>query len=135
MIRRPPRSTRTYTLFPDTTLFRSRRAYAAHDPEADHLREQVGRPRLPRIGVPEVLAGQPDGADAETAEEREPSPVVCAPDPGHQLDHQPAAQERGPEAGVDRAVLGSEVEEAGALAGDVTHRDSAEPRPPATHQN
>src|SRR3546814_6597574 len=25
MIRRPPRSTRTYTLFPDTTLFRSRR--------------------------------------------------------------------------------------------------------------
>src|SRR3546814_10870473 len=24
MIRRPPRSTRTYTLFPDTTLFRSR---------------------------------------------------------------------------------------------------------------
>src|SRR3546814_19894052 len=26
MIRRPPRSTRTYTLFPDTTLFRSRLA-------------------------------------------------------------------------------------------------------------
>src|SRR3546814_14371681 len=24
MVRRPPRSTRTYTLFPDTTLFRSR---------------------------------------------------------------------------------------------------------------
>src|SRR3546814_7857407 len=70
MIRRPPRSTRTYTLFPDTTLFRSRRADAAHDPEADHLGEQVGRPRLPRIGVPEVLAGQPDGADAEPAEER-----------------------------------------------------------------
>src|SRR3546814_8114440 len=28
MIRRPPRSTRTYTLFPYTTLFRSRRDYA-----------------------------------------------------------------------------------------------------------
>src|SRR3546814_1779229 len=27
MIRRPPRSNRTYTLFPYTTLFRSRRAY------------------------------------------------------------------------------------------------------------
>src|SRR3546814_15378980 len=113
MIRRPPRSTRTYTLFPDTTLFRSRRAYAAHDPEADHLGEQVGRPRLPRIGVPEVLAGQPDGADAEPAEEREPSPVVCAPDPGHQLDHQPAEQERGHAAGVDRAVFRSEERRVG----------------------
>src|SRR3546814_7761375 len=29
MIRRPPRSTRTDTLFPDTTLFRSRRALRA----------------------------------------------------------------------------------------------------------
>src|SRR3546814_4982260 len=29
MIRRPPRSTRTYTLFPYTTLFRSRRAVHA----------------------------------------------------------------------------------------------------------
>src|SRR3546814_15319411 len=29
MIRRPPRSTRTYTLFPDTTLFRSRAELAA----------------------------------------------------------------------------------------------------------
>src|SRR3546814_16016586 len=28
MIRRPPRSTRTYTLFPDTTLFRSLRYQA-----------------------------------------------------------------------------------------------------------
>src|SRR3546814_12544298 len=30
MIRRPPRSTRTYTLFPYTTLFRSRAGLAAH---------------------------------------------------------------------------------------------------------
>src|SRR3546814_9048023 len=28
MLRRPPRSTRTYTLFPYTTLFRSRRGFA-----------------------------------------------------------------------------------------------------------
>src|SRR3546814_10838781 len=34
MIRRPPRSTRTDTLFPYTTLFRSNRGLA------DHLREQ-----------------------------------------------------------------------------------------------
>src|SRR3546814_12447779 len=36
MIRRPPESTRTHTLFPDTTLFRSRR----HPPQEPH---QVGR--------------------------------------------------------------------------------------------
>src|SRR3546814_4668940 len=33
MVRRPPRSTRTYTLFPYTTLFRSR------DPRRDEARE------------------------------------------------------------------------------------------------
>src|SRR3546814_17309516 len=33
MIRRPPRSTRTYTLFPYTTLFRSRRGAAARSVE------------------------------------------------------------------------------------------------------
>src|SRR3546814_1376979 len=31
MIRRPPRSTRTDTLFPDTTLFRSRNGWALSD--------------------------------------------------------------------------------------------------------
>src|SRR3546814_6357520 len=31
MIRRPPRSTRTDTLFPYTTLFRSRRRYGGHE--------------------------------------------------------------------------------------------------------
>src|SRR3546814_14722575 len=31
MIRRPPRSTRTDTLFPDTTLFRSPAAWVRHD--------------------------------------------------------------------------------------------------------
>src|SRR3546814_19539436 len=38
MIRRPPRSTRTDTLFPYTTLFRSRH----HDVDEDDLRLQVG---------------------------------------------------------------------------------------------
>src|SRR3546814_8479422 len=40
MIRRPPRSTRTYILFPYTTLFRSR--LEAPDPALEVLR-QVGR--------------------------------------------------------------------------------------------
>src|SRR3546814_1553144 len=37
MIRRPPRSTRTDTLFPYTTLFRSERC-TRHRPDADHRR-------------------------------------------------------------------------------------------------
>src|SRR3546814_19460063 len=36
MIRRPPRSTRTDTLFPYTTLFRSQKAYGNKD-QADYL--------------------------------------------------------------------------------------------------
>src|SRR3546814_3351211 len=40
MIRRPPRSTRTDTLFPYTTLFRSGRRHL--DQVADHLGAQVG---------------------------------------------------------------------------------------------
>src|SRR3546814_20581164 len=62
MIRRPPRSTRTDTLFPYTTLFRSRRAWHEHTkrvhcpdralPGADRrerqLRDHIG-PRLPPL--------------------------------------------------------------------------------------
>src|SRR3546814_10684722 len=44
MIRRPPRSTRTDTLFPYTTLFRSDRSTPAHrlgrDPLAAHARRE-----------------------------------------------------------------------------------------------
>src|SRR3546814_9451219 len=36
MIRRPPRSTRTYTLFPYTTLFRSAHASAPHSGAPHH---------------------------------------------------------------------------------------------------
>src|SRR3546814_12624937 len=38
MIRRPPRSTRTDTLFPYTTLFRSRRRYIVDDEHRDDRR-------------------------------------------------------------------------------------------------
>src|SRR3546814_969854 len=41
MIRRPPRSTRTDTLFPYTTLFRSRLGDAKVRPFADHPRAKV----------------------------------------------------------------------------------------------
>src|SRR3546814_2785886 len=41
MIRRPPRSTRTDTLFPYTTLFRSRRGFPARSP----ARRREGRTR------------------------------------------------------------------------------------------
>src|SRR3546814_17573490 len=71
MIRRPPRSTRTDTLFPYTTLFRAQRgnlAIGQSDPRADHhlgidiardstarpvrlrpFRDDAGRPFLPRL--------------------------------------------------------------------------------------
>src|SRR3546814_9560013 len=45
MIRRPPRSTRTDTLFPDTTLFRSRR-YPAGGVEARPVTTAAGRQGL-----------------------------------------------------------------------------------------
>src|SRR3546814_6656020 len=43
MIRRPPRSTRTDTLFPYTTLFRSILKDRHFDQRADHRREGNGR--------------------------------------------------------------------------------------------
>src|SRR3546814_3152710 len=51
MIRRPPRSTRTDTLFPYTTLFRSAPPFR-HQPDAE-LRHPVRR------SSPEICAGKP----------------------------------------------------------------------------
>src|SRR3546814_13916695 len=50
MIRRPPRSTRTDTLFPSTTLFRSHRAITP--PRADHAlgNMRVGGERVGKTG-------------------------------------------------------------------------------------
>src|SRR3546814_16283142 len=39
MIRRPPRSSRSYTLFPFTTLFRSFHAIIGGKPECQHIRD------------------------------------------------------------------------------------------------
>src|SRR3546814_3420727 len=64
MIRRPPRSTRTDTLFPYTTLFRSSvtplRAFAGDPPFAEHL-SPAGRitPPAAAPAVPPAYAGRP----------------------------------------------------------------------------
>src|SRR3546814_16860040 len=59
MIRLPPRSTRTYTLFPYTTLFRSALVWAPHyrsgsnaPTDSGASRGQVGLPRLLRADQP-----------------------------------------------------------------------------------
>src|SRR3546814_8215038 len=89
MIRRPPRSTRTDTLFPYTTLFRSP---AAHPPEQPDLRRVLPadpaereRDRVPRS----TPAGAPAAAGGDTGGGR---PAVGDPDRG----------ETGAAAAVDR---------------------------------
>src|SRR3546814_3089744 len=66
MIRRPPRSTRTDTLFPYTTLFRSDRGFdqQPRGGALDHL-----RPAGPR-GVPQHLPPAALGADRRRADAR-----------------------------------------------------------------
>src|SRR3546814_8059497 len=65
MIRRPPRSTRTDTLFPYTTLFRSDSGEAG-DPavalsQAAWAADHRARPGRPRDGVPVLAAGAAAG--------------------------------------------------------------------------
>src|SRR3546814_2955468 len=61
MIRRPPRSTRTYTLFPYTTLFRSVRL-CAEDPAQNYL---------PQTG-PVLRWREPCGSGVRRSEEHTP---------------------------------------------------------------
>src|SRR3546814_2508682 len=70
MIRRPPRSTRTDTLFPYTTLFRSRAASEIVEVDAGLSGERIPQRRL--TAMDQFLAGQCDhrrrgfvGAEAE----------------------------------------------------------------------
>src|SRR3546814_3896909 len=55
MIRRPPRSTRTDTLFPYTTLFRSRRRRSGSDASADRVVLPV--PQGAFVSVEEAMRG------------------------------------------------------------------------------
>src|SRR3546814_9264036 len=64
MIRRPPRSTRTYTLFPYTTLFRSlarHRDVGLAAPEADRRRRAGRAAERRQVDLP----GGGDGGQAE----------------------------------------------------------------------
>src|SRR3546814_10928803 len=51
MLRRPPRSTRTDTLYPYTTLFRSQDRASGHEKLMVRARDQVGIERNPGIGI------------------------------------------------------------------------------------
>src|SRR3546814_10249240 len=64
MIRRPPRSTRTHTLFPDTTLFRSKVEFGGDPVDAT---------------APQGAARQPKQARRKR---RRPGGVVAEPQPG-----------------------------------------------------
>src|SRR3546814_11484986 len=65
MIRRPPRSTRTYTPFPSTTLFRSHKAGRALFRQAMRILEYRGIIRLRRgLGGGVIFVGQEDTAIA-----------------------------------------------------------------------
>src|SRR3546814_9735709 len=62
MIRRPPRSTRTDTLFPYTTLFRSG---AASNSESDHKSDRPGRIVLREGRCRQQTGGERGGAKAD----------------------------------------------------------------------
>src|SRR3546814_3806513 len=68
MIRRPPRSTRTDTLFPYTTLFRSFRSAAPGRIDHDARRNVIlQRHRGIEIALADRALGARDGADREGA--------------------------------------------------------------------
>src|SRR3546814_13204856 len=115
MIRRPPRSTRTDTLFPYTTLFRSPDEPALR-PVAVARRVRRGGPPpefRPRRGraAPDRQRGQPPRAQTRGEPRRGPVPAPCAPRD---------ADRRGPAAGRCRfgGRLGARTGLAGAGAHD-----------------
>src|SRR3546814_11753131 len=77
MIRRPPRSTRTDTLFPYTTLFRSAHAHPGFE---EHLAVEQALHRLPRLGA--------DVAQASAALADHDRLLAVALDPDHRADPQ-----------------------------------------------
>src|SRR3546814_5419075 len=70
MIRRPPRSTRTDTLFPYTTLFRSRDGFDEREAEHRHGEHFAARGRVAAHRLDE--RGE-DAADADTRSEEHTS--------------------------------------------------------------
>src|SRR3546814_19349296 len=85
MIRRPPRSTRTDTLFPYTTLFRSVRKVGEHLLAFVHSRDDVkfGDAAMRDLGADERVGDDPDHLAAgferavgDRAHQPEPAPAV-----------------------------------------------------------
>src|SRR3546814_15996344 len=71
MIRRPPRSTRTDTLFPYTTLFRSRRKSVGKDQPAGVRRRQVDAPGFALDETRDIVDMDAGRLDAQQVGERQ----------------------------------------------------------------
>src|SRR3546814_2852010 len=76
MRRRPPRSTRTDTLFPYTTLFRSHQVGQQH-PGADH-----------RVQVPQEVAALLAPVERQPGTRAAPAPRPAQVEPGQAEEHQ-----------------------------------------------
>src|SRR3546814_8382824 len=90
MIRRPPRSTRTDTLFPYTTLFRSHRVkHVGHDGGEDRMRPQ---PRFDEHAAVVEIAPTvpPDGGQIDLLPSRQRPPSEPLGRPAAQAQHAPA---------------------------------------------
>src|SRR3546814_13988954 len=70
MIRRPPRSTRTDTLLPYTTLFRSSAPDEVDDREQDDRADEGRHERPPVEGVAAQMAAADQTAEQQPAEDR-----------------------------------------------------------------
>src|SRR3546814_7699423 len=92
MIRRPPRSTRTDTLFPDTTLFRSRGRAIDRDGDGTAA---GGGPHGPRVRgadaaagiLPPRAGGRPPDGDAPPREGGTPEPGREREGPSRSEEH------------------------------------------------
>src|SRR3546814_14586601 len=90
MIRRPPRSTRTYTLFPYTTLFRSRGGGLRPGAGDGHRRHGRGDRRL-RRAAPARLQGLVAAARSPVARDARPRPRLLRRGSAHPAPRAPLA--------------------------------------------
>src|SRR3546814_17279450 len=77
MLRRPPRSTRTDTPFPYTTLFRSRRGAPRHQPRADLVRAAAA-PGAEGRGLPDTRSARGRAQEVRQGEGPTQLPVLEA---------------------------------------------------------
>src|SRR3546814_12691058 len=107
MIRRPPRSTRTDTLFPYTTLFRSRRPARGSD---DDFPQAFGISRAGRLGRRCRLGGC-TGGESECAAQDDRHPRSLTESIGREADRAALIHHVSPfrsgVAGITRSLLAS----------------------------